>query len=143
MKKLFIVAIFAVLMMSGLPIFAQDKKEKQKENDSEYYYKNISLERIYLHQRGYVVQYRKGVNGFERAYIPIEWFESSAGKGEIINLPPGNVWPSMSVYYKDGAFSHVRLYVHRSPSHRTWGTIPQGTNLDSRFEGVEDLQLKF
>ena len=140
MKKLIIVAIFAALMTAGLPIFAQNK---QKESDSEYYYKNVSLERIFPYRNGYVVQYRRGINGIERAYLPMAWFSSSAGKGEIITLPLGKTWPSLSVYYKNGEFSHVRLYVHHSPSHQTWGTIPQGVNIDDRFEGVEELDLKF
>jgi hypothetical protein len=78
-----------------------------------------------------------------RAYIPMEWFVDSAGRGEIITLPKGKTWPSMSVYYKEGEFSHVRLYVHRSPAHQTWGIIPQNVNIDSRFEDVETLDLKF
>jgi hypothetical protein len=73
----------------------------------------------------------------------MEWFSSSAGKGEVITLPKGTVWPSLTIYYKDGEFDHVRLYVHRSPSHQTWGTIPQTVNIDDRFENVEDLELKF
>ena len=140
MKKLILVVIFAVLMTAGSPIFAQNK---QKENDSEYYYKNISVEKIYLYRNGYIIQYRRGINGMERAYLPIAWFSSSAGKGEVVTLPQGTVWPSLSVYYKNGEFSHVRLYVHHSPSHQTWGIIPQDVNLDSYFEGVEELDLKF
>jgi len=140
MKKLIIVAIFAFLMAVGSPIFAQNK---QKENDSDYYYKNVSLEKVYPYRNGYVVQYRRGINGLERAYLPIVWFSSSAGKGEIITLPQGKTWPSLSVYYKNGEFSHVRLYVHHSPSHQTWGTIPQNVNIDDRFEDVDELNLKY
>jgi len=140
MKKLIIVALFAVLMAAGSPVFAQ---KEHTENDSDYYYKNISLERIFPYRNGYVVQYRRGINGLERAYLPMAWFTGSATKGEIVTLPPGNVWPSLSIYYKEGEFSHVRLYVHRLSDHPTWGTIPQNVNIDSRFEGVEELNLKF
>ena len=144
MKKLIIAVFCAAFFVVGLPVFAQDKAEdKQKnENDSDFYYKNISLEKIYPYRNGYVVQYRSGLR-MARAYLPIEWFSSSAGKGEIITLPKGTVWPSLSVYYKDGEFSHVRLYVHRSPSHQTWGTIPQTANIDDRFENVENLDIKY
>ena len=140
MKKLIIAAIGAVLLVAGLPVFAQDK---QKGNDSEYYYKSISIEMIFPYRNGYVIQYRRGVNGIERAYLPMAWFTGSAGKGEIVTLPVGNAWPSFSVYYKDGEFSHVRLYVHRLSDHPTWGTIPQNVNIDARFEGIEELNLKF
>jgi hypothetical protein len=139
MKKLVVVAVCAVLLIAGLPVFAQNS---QKENESEYYYKNISLERIYPYRNGYVVQYRKGVQ-MAQAYLPMEWFSSSAGRGEIITLPKGTAWPSLTVYYKNGEFSHVRLYVHHSASHQTWGTVPQTVNIDSRFENVEDLRLSY
>jgi len=140
MKKLVFFVVFTVILAVGSPVFAQ---KEQKKNDSEYYYKNISLERIFPYRNGYVIQYRRGINGIERAYLPMAWFSSSAGKGEIITLPQGKAWPSLSIYYKNGEFSHVRLYVHHSPSHQTWGTIPQAVNIDDRFEGVEELDLKF
>jgi len=140
MKKLVIAAVFVVFLVIGSSVFAQDNlKDKQ----SEYYYKNITLERIYPYRTGYVVQYRKGINQMDKAYLPMSWFTSSAGKGEIVTLPNGNVWPSLSIYYKNGEFSHVRLYVHHLDSHQTWGTIPQDINLDSTFAGVEKLDLKF
>jgi len=140
MKKLVFFAVFTVLLVAGSPIFAQDDKKK---HDSEFYYKNVGLERIYPYRNGYAVQYRRGINRLEMAYLPIEWFTTSAGKGEIITLPSGRAWPSLTVYYKNGEFSHVRLYVHHLASHQTWGTIPQNVNLDSRFENIEDLRLKF
>ncbi|MCL2271056.1 MAG: hypothetical protein FWC24_06920 [Treponema sp.] len=146
MKKVIFAVIFTIFLVAGSPIFAQEEEQKQdkkKGNESIYYYKNLSLEKIFMYRRGYVVQYRRGPNRMGRAYLPHEWFTAAAGKGEIINLPPGNSWPSMSVYYKEGEFSHVRLYVHRSPYHLTWGALPQNVNIDSYFENVEVLELKF
>jgi len=49
----------------------------------------------------------------------------------------------MTVYYKEGEFSHVRLYVHRWQDHQTWGNVPQNINIDSYFEGVETIDLQF
>jgi len=140
MKKLVFFAVFTVILAAGSPVFAQADK---KANDSEYYYKNVALEKIYPYRNGYVIQYRRGLNRIEKAYLPLEWFTSAAGKGEIITLPKGQAWPSLTIYYKNGEFSHIRLYVHHLASHETWGTIPQNANLDSFFEGVEELKLKF
>jgi len=140
MKKFMVFAVFTVLLAAGLPVFAQADK---KANDSEYYYKNVTLEKIYPYRNGYVIQYRRGLNRIEKGFLPLEWFSSSAGKGEIITLPKGQVWPSLTVYYKNGEFSHVRLYVHHMASHSTWGTIPQNVNLDSQFENVEEFNFKF
>jgi len=144
MKKLLVFAVFTVILAVGSPVFAQQaQQDDKKKNDSEYYYKNVPLERIYPYRNGYIVQYRRGLNRIEKAYIPLEWFTSSAGKGEIIALPKGQSWPSLTVYYKNGEFSHIRLYVHRLASHQTWGTIPQNVNLDDQFENIEELKLKF
>jgi len=140
MKKIIVAAVFVVFWVIGSPVFAQDK---QKENQSEYYYKNISLEKIYPYRNGYVIQYRRGINMIDKAYLPMSWFTSSAGKGEIVTLPVGKAWPSLSIYYKNGEFSHIRLYVHRVQTHETWGVIPQGVNIDSYFENVEELKLKY
>ena len=148
MKKLICTVAFVALFITGAMLFAQDDKEdngkEKKKNESEYYYKNISLEKIYPYRNGYVVQYNRGIGKkMGMAYIPMAWFTDSAGKGEIVSLSKGSAWPSLSVYYKDGEFSHVRLYVHRSPNHQTWGVIPQNINLDDRFDGVEDLKMKY
>ena len=137
MKKLIIAAFIVAMFVVGMPVFAQND-----DNKSEFYYVNISLERIYPHRAGYAVQYLRNNRTLATAYLPIEWFSSSAGKGEIVSLPPGRGWPSMSVYYKDGEFSHVRLYVHRGGSHRTWGNVPQNASANN-FEGVESITIEY
>jgi len=139
MKKTIIIALISVILASGSPLFAQDKSKEGK--DSEYYYVSVSLEKIFPYRKGYIVQYRKGLHQLVTAYLPSEWFTYVAGKGEILNLPRGNAWPSMSIYYKEGEFSHVRLYVHPQASHQTWGNVPQNVNIDDRFEGIEKIDL--
>jgi len=140
MKKLTVAAIFAVFLVIGSSVFAQDNR---KEQQSEYYYKNITLEKIYPYRNGYIVQYRRGINTIDKAYLPMAWFTNSAGRGEIITLPQGKAWPSLSIYYKNGQFSHVRLYVHHVSTHQTWGVIPQNVDIDSAFEDLDDLKIKF
>jgi hypothetical protein len=141
MKKLIFAALFAVSCILGLPLFAQQKFSEGKE--SEYFYVNIAIEKIYPYRAGYVIQYRKGVNQIARAYIPGEWFSDAAGKGELLYLPSGKAWPSLTVYYKSGEFSHVRLYVHRWQGHETWGYIPLNVNIDDRFENIDTIKLDF
>jgi len=143
MKKFIVAVVLAASLAAVCPVFAQEEEEKEKGKGSEYYYYNIAIEKIWPYRKGYIVQYRKGLNQFARAYLPSEWFTNTAAKGEIITLPHGRAWPSMTVYYKSGEFSHVRLYVHASRTHQTWGIIPQNVNIDSNFEDVEDLKLQF
>ncbi|MCL2043853.1 MAG: hypothetical protein FWG89_06925 [Treponema sp.] len=144
MKKIIFAVLLVALITVGLPLFAQNSPER---TESDYYYVNISLEKVWPYRRGYIVQYRRGLFGHGRAYLPAEWFSSSASgggvpKGEILNLPTGRSWPSMSVFYRDGAFSHVRLYVHRMHTHQTWGRVPQAVNLDSNFDDIETVILQ-
>ena len=140
MKKLVFAVILIVSLAAALPVFAQNQKD---ERDSEYYYINITLEKIFPYRKGYIVQYRKGMFQYGRAYLPAEWFTDADSKGEVIPLPPGTVWPSLTVYYKNGLFSHVRLYVHRLPSHQSWGNIPQNINLDDKFDHIENVVIQY
>jgi len=140
MKKLVFAVILIVSLAAALPVFAQNQKD---ERDSEYYYINITLEKIFPYRKGYIVQYRKGMFQYGRAYLPAEWFTDADSKGEVIPLPAGQSWPSMTVYYQNGVFSHVRLYVHRWASHQTWGNIPQNINLDDKFDHIENIVIQY
>lgn len=145
MKRMFLVSALCVAFVTVMPVIAQDDG-----GGSPYYYVNVPIERIYPYRKGYVVDYRSAATGtgLARAYIPLEWFsdasrkeEAAAPKGEVLLLGPGKSWPYLTVYYKEGEFSHVRLYVRRERSHETWGGIPLSVNIDSNFEDVSDLKL--
>jgi hypothetical protein len=140
MKKLFLVTVIGLIGLSVQPVFAQQNADP---NESELYYVNVPVEKIYPYYKGYVVTYRSGVNKMGTAYIPIEWFRNDVHKAQLAQIGSGKNWPSMTVFYKEGAFHSVRLYVARHSSHETWGTISSDVNLDSRFEGVETLDIKF
>ena len=140
MKKIMLLAVLVVFGCGSL-LFAQESKPKYKE--SEYYYFNVPIEKIYSYRNGYVVVYRKRANLLAHTYIPADWFTDIGGKGELIGLRSGREWPSMTVYYKNGEFSHVRLKVRRERSHETWGVVPLNINIDENFENIEDIQLEF
>ena len=141
MKKVIFLLIILVVLCQGASLFAQEKESKWKE--SEYYYYNVPIEKIYSHRLGYVVLYRKGENQVARTYIPAKWFTDAKGKGDFIGIRNGDEWPSMSVYYKNGEFSHLRLRVRTNHAHSTWGFVPLNVNIDDQFEGVEEIQLEF
>ncbi|MCL2765410.1 MAG: hypothetical protein FWD40_09065 [Treponema sp.] len=130
MKKL----IFALILLALVtPVFAMD----------EVYYINVPVERIYPSSTGYVVQYRSSSSVIATIGIPNDWFSDSAGSAELIRLPSAADWPTMSVFYINGEFSHVRLYVHRVKGHHTWGNIPQGTDVSRFFTDKESFKLDF
>ncbi|MDR1238946.1 MAG: hypothetical protein LBK27_02430 [Treponema sp.] len=140
MKKLFFTALIGIALSSAAPLFAQQISEG---HESEFFYVTASIEKIYPYNKGYVIQYRKGVNQMARVYLPYEWFTDAGGRGELVTLPAGRDWPYLVVYYKAGEFSHVRLYIHRSKAHETWGNIPLNVNIDEYFENVETITIEF
>ncbi|MDR0689068.1 MAG: hypothetical protein LBG08_02210 [Spirochaetaceae bacterium] len=142
MKKFLVILILVAVCGGIMPIAAQQNTQTDNKK-SEYYYVTVPVEKIYPYRKGYVIAYRKGINQLARAYLPMDWFTDAAGKGELIYMGPGTSWPYLMVYYKNGEFSHVRLYVRRERSHETWGNIPLNINIDDRFESVEDLKLEF
>ena len=154
-KLVFISIIAGILIFAGFMILSAPSVEAQQAqeprspedrwgagNISELYYINVPIEKVYPYRLGYVVLYRKGANELGRAYIPYEWFRASVGKAQLFQLGDGKTWPCMSVFYKEGAFYGVKLYVAKRGTHLTWGNIPSNVNIDDRFQ-VESIDLGF
>ena len=143
MKKIIFLVVILAVFCSGMSLFAQEQNQEKKKPESEYYYYNFPIEKIYSHRAGYVVIYRKSENRMARSFIPVEWFTDAKGKGELVGLRSGKDWPSMTVYYRSGEFSHVKLRVRADRTHSTWGFIPLNVNMDEYFDGVEEIELEF
>jgi hypothetical protein len=137
MKKLIIVLLFLAVIA---PVFAQNQTNNRSDN---FYYINVSIEKVYPSKEGYLVQYTTGSAGMVFIGIPNEWFYDPAGNAQIVKLPMASDWPTMTVFYEDGKFSHLRLYVHPSKSHWTWGNIPQGADVSKYFLDKESFKLEF
>jgi hypothetical protein len=137
MKKFTIVLVFLALIS---PVFGQNNSGNDSNN---IYYVNVPVERVYPSSEGYIVQYRTGSGSIVATVgIPLSWFRDASGCAELLRLPSGGDWPTMSVFYVDGKFSHVRLYVHPVKSHVTWGSIPQGADLSGFFTDQESFDIR-
>ena len=140
MKKALCAVLLGLIIIGAAPcIFAQDIEE----NESEFYYVSVPIEKIYTHRNGYVVAYRKFSNQMAQIYIPMEWFSDPTGKADMVITGSGPLWPQMTLYYKSGEFSHVRLIVRRDRHHATWGVVPLYVDIDDYFQGVEELRLEY
>jgi hypothetical protein len=139
-KKLLFFITLCLIVIGITPLIAQQNSSSEENG---FYCVTVTLERIYPYRKGYIVKYRKGMNKVVDAYLPEEWFHGSANKGEVIRMGSGTDWPHLSVFYKDGEFSHVRLYVRKERNHPSWGDVPLNVNVDDRFENVEDIKLEF
>jgi hypothetical protein len=141
-KALLRIFLFLALAVcsQGDFLFAQYSAERK---ESEFYYFNYTIEKIYSHRLGFIVLYRKASNKLVRTYMPLDWFNTIGGKGEIVYLSSGPEWPSMIVYYKDGVFSHVRLRIRKDRTHESWSVVPFNSNADALFENIEELEIEF
>ena len=142
MKKALIFTILLSVAAGLAPLAAQQAASSSSGVEGSYAI-TVSLERVYPYRKGYVVKYTRGLGKTSDAYLPIEWFQGTGNKGDLILLGSGTDWPHMTVFYKDGQFSHVRLYVRKERGHESWGDVPLNVNIDDRFEGVEDIRLEF
>jgi hypothetical protein len=138
MKKLIVVLLFLMLMA---PLFAQSNS--QLNSESEFYCVNIRIERIYPTTYGYIVQYRKGLKDTATVSVHNEWLAGTGGKAELVYLPKGTNWPSMTLFYKNGEFDHIRLYVHKYRSHPTWGNVHLPADLTPYFANPDDIHIEY
>ncbi|GHT84545.1 hypothetical protein FACS1894137_07720 [Spirochaetia bacterium] len=144
MKKLLFLTTLLLILGGIAPLMAQQEPAASSGgNTAETYAVTISVERVYPYRKGYIVKYRKGINQTADAYLPLEWFRGVAAKAELVQMGSGKDWPHMTVFYKNGAFDHLRLYVRKNRGHESWGNVPLSVNVDERFENVEDLKLEF
>ena len=141
MKKVIMLVVFAAFI-SGAFLSAQ-QPPPPRSPESEFYYFNFTIEKVYAHRLGYVIIYRNMANRIVRTHIPQEWFSDIGGRGEVVYLGTGREWPSMTVFYQNGEFSHVRLRLRRERTHETWGVVPFGINMTEQFAGIEEVQLDF
>ena len=109
--------------------------------DSSVYVRTIYVERVYPSRYGYKIEYRRmSSSRLAESYLPITWFGGAGSSARIVYAEDNSV-PFMNVYWKDGEFSHLVLYVHRNVSHLSWGRLMTENDLERRFALDEpDLQ---
>jgi hypothetical protein len=88
---------------------------------------------------GFKITYTAENLDFKQVYLPASWFTEAAGQGELIETDSKSA-PYMDVYYQDGEFSHVRLFVRANPFHVSWGRLDDEPNLAEKFN-KDTLQL--
>ena len=142
MKRAVIFVFVLAVLAASAPLFAQNAPPPSG-GESNYYYVTVQLEKIYPTRYGYILNYRKGFNGMGTVTLPDEWFTHAAGKAEIIVLPRGTNWPYLAIFYKDGQFSHVRLYVHPWKGHPTWGNMSVAADIKGLFDPNQDIRVQY
>lgn len=139
MKKSLLYTAFIVLVFSlftAIPAFSQ------KVEEADVYYVNVQILKIFAHQKGYYVIYRRAGLKNAEVFIPGTWLSPADGRAkmELVNT---RVNPYLSFYIKEGKFDHVKIAAPRDINSPIWGTLASPSDYDSKFEGVEALELKF
>jgi hypothetical protein len=95
-----------------------------------------------MHQLGYMVQFWTSKSQIAEIYIPLTWFNQGPNsKADIIyGNEPG--YPRLVIFWVDGKFDHINLYVLDSYNSLTWGVLSQATDLTSKFD-VQDVPKEF
>jgi hypothetical protein len=137
-KAISIILLAALVSLVGAVSLAAE--------ESPYFVKSVPISKVYNHKLGYRVVYMTNNFQFKVFYIPTDWFAVAAQTGEIpkAELVFGNepAYPYFSIFWKDGDFSHIRLYLKRSLNDPTWGDSTILGEIDDKFE-VESLALEF
>ncbi len=137
MKKSVLVLLSFILvfgLFAAIPAASEAK-------ESEYYYVNVQILKIFPHKLGYYVIYRRAGLQTGEFYIPQKWLDRRDSRA-VINLTEQNVSPYLSVMMKNGEFDHVRIVASKDINHPTWGQINQSALAAEKFN-VEKLPLDF
>jgi len=135
-KRVLILAVLLFLVISGL-LWAED---------SEYFVKSVPIAKVYTHNLGYRIVYQKSDLNFGVFYVPNRWLTmsgsgSDAPKAELLTGIDLS-YPYFSIFWKNGEFSHIRIYLHSSLSHETYGDLEDPAAINDKFD-VESLSLEF
>lgn len=135
-KRVLMLTLLIFILLAGFA-YAQQ---------SEYYFKSVPIAKVYLHDLGYRIVYQKADLDFAVFYVPETWFDlpedrNNAPKAELITAR-NRAYPYFSIFWENGEFSHIRLYLQRDLSHITYGDLDNPENFNDEFD-VETLSLEF
>jgi hypothetical protein len=110
MKRATIVLVLIAIVSLGLAAV-----------DSAFYPVRVDVVKVFSHGDGFKVVYRKGSADVGAVYLPARWFVPG-GKAELVRANDPS-FPYMTLFYKDGKFDHLRIYVLADQKDETWGVL--------------------
>ncbi len=108
---------------------------------SPYYTRHVIITRIYPHDMGYKVLYMANDLTNRSVYLPNRIFSESNDGSDII-MGNGKSYPYMQIFWKDGEFSHVKLFLKADFHDLTWGAFNDPNSHDENFKNA-DLKFDF
>jgi hypothetical protein len=130
-------AVRLLLVLLVLGVAAAFGQEQQ----SNIYVKTVPILKILSSSEGYKVLYLKSDMQVGEFYLPHPWFGKAGGKAEIV-FGRDPTYPYFSVFYRDGKFDFIRLYVVDDVKDLTWGILKKSEEELARFK-VDTLQIEY
>jgi hypothetical protein len=115
-KSIFIISIVLFL---GVCVLGQ---AQESTTDSKIFAKTILVYKVYTHSMGFKVVYHKAGLKLGVLYLPYKWFELKDRIAEAV-YGSDRSYPYFTVFYKDGKIDRIRLFLHESPDHLSWGML--------------------
>ena len=123
-------------MLTGVTAFSET---------SGIYVKTIPIVKVYDHNLGYKIIYLKSNLDFVSLYIPITWFATSAETGKApkaeLVLGRDSAYPYLSIFWNEGKFDHIRLYLQSNLNDPSWGDLNPNVDFSEKFK-VDTLNLE-
>lgn len=150
MRRRVIIASFTLLILGTAFVWAQTQSQSSQppagqatQSDVKYFVKTIPINKVYATKYGYVIAYADSQLKYEELYLPMSWFNTAGGKGQIF-LGNEKSYPYMNIFWTDGKFDHIALFLIPNHSDPSWGLFNETADLESRFKSVGDtLNLKY
>lgn len=130
-----------LLILAFVLVFGCFAAVPAETEESELYYINAQILRIFPHKLGYYVIYRRAGLKTGEVFIPHEWFDRRDSRA-ILSLVGGDVNPYLTFVMRNGEFDHVRVCAMKNIRHGTWGVIAEQAIPPDRFN-VETLNPEF
>ena len=138
MKKRGMMCIAIALLLVGIPLFAQESSGAAKDA----FCKTVPLVKVWIHQLGYVLQFWNSHSRVQEIYVPLSWFNQGVASKADILYGNDRSYPYCSIFWVDGKFDHIRLYVFDDYNNASWGVLEATSDMDKLFD-VQDIPKEF
>jgi hypothetical protein len=137
MKKAGIIVAAGILLLAGLPAFSQAQAYPK-----DAYVKTVPIVKISVHEMGYKVSFFNSHQQLQDIYVPLTWFNKGPNSKADLIYDRAATFPYISVFWIDGKFDHVNIYVLTDFSSPTWDVLIAAGDLSNLFD-VQDIPPNF
>ncbi len=128
----------AIALLMAFSAFGQSSQSTAKDD---VFVKTVPVVKVYTHELGYKVLYVKSNLEIGVLYLPNTWLGEAAGKAAII-WQTADRPPHFSIFWLNGKFDHLYLYVPDNLSLPLWGSLDETLDVKGEFN-IDQPKLEF